>query len=195
MSQYALTHDILATLAWNYIDTLIGIAGQMRISELKGVSRRIREAQRAYDRLRQRCLLDNISAYLVQLSDIFEDECEAQLNKLCYGVANDRAASGLEGENMFLVKAVQMAMAVLDAVAINSDTIDAYMEREQLDYTRRRADACFGILRTLVPLYAGDCYAPRLEARRIVARVLYTKASEISQQIIPLDENQPSPEQ
>lgn len=180
LTRYALAHDILANLAWGYIDTVIKLASDKRISELKEVARRLRQAQRAYEKQRHSYLLDDISEHMAVISDSLEEECEVQLNQLCFGVANDRSASGLEGPDMMLVKAVQMAMTILDAIAANDRLTDTYISSHHISDTARRYDAYFVIARRLVPLFAGDCYAPRLEARRIVARFVHNKALSIA---------------
>ena len=176
LTRYALAHDILANLAWSYIGTVIQIASDRRISELKDVARRLRSAQRSYEKQRHSFLLDNISDHMAAISDGLEEECEVQLNQLCFGVANDRSASGLEGSSMMLVKAVQMAMTVLDAISANDRMTDDYIRDHHISDAARRYDAHFVIARKLVPLFAGDCYAPRLEARRIVSRFIHNKA-------------------
>lgn len=184
LTRYALAHDILANLAWSYIDTVIKVASDKHISELKEVARRLRQAQRAYEQQRHSYLLDDISGHMAVISDGLEEECEVQLNQLCFGVANDRSASGLEGPDMMLVKSVQMAMTILDAIAANDRLTDTYISSHHISDTARRYNAYFVVARQLVPLFAGDCYAPRLEARRIVARFVHNKALAIAGMIV-----------
>lgn len=164
---------LIGTLAWSYTDTVLDIAAQMRLGgQTKRLSRTIRQIRSDYDHMTGRSLSDADMRNVSALADLFESVCAEHFSHLNNGLNADRATAGLDADNLMLVKAVQMAMTILDAMSLFADDFNSWM-RSQGVYGRSVLGSHFAKLRTLLPLYAGDRYNPQSEARYVTARILY----------------------
>lgn len=164
---------LLSELAWNYTDTVLDIVSQMGLQSTKALSRNVRELKREYEQFLNPILSGKDMAHARRLSDLFEDLNAKAFSRLCQGL---RAEMGrkvvLLKEYEYLVVAVQMVMTVIDAMRLYDADCRRWMESQGvLDHTV--IPSHISRLAVLMPQYAGDCYDPKSEARRITAGILY----------------------
>ena len=172
---------MIGRLAWDYTSTVLEVAATLNLpDETKKIARSIRELKMDYDRRHARSLTD---AEISEESDLalkFEDFCQRHFDKLSLGLGNDKFVAGVKRDHKILIKAVQMALTVIDALKIYSAKYDSWI-RDQGVHTgvNPTIPTHFIKLSKLLPLYAGDCYNPDSEARRITARILYNELEHI----------------
>lgn len=181
LARFVLKTYILGALAWDYAETVCEIAAAMRNPHTKGLCRTVRALRREYDDTRKRFLDNYHTDEEHRLAELFESVQSTTFSRLCYGLRNEisRIAPGLDADNVSLVQAVQMAMAVISAVMMFdkdfSDWVATYGARKK--YTCLPVE--FGRLATVLPEFAGDCYDPNSDARRITSVVLYRELKSI----------------
>ncbi len=169
---------MLGSLAWDYADTVCNISAQLGIQETKKLCRAVRELKRDYDRCRNSAVRDADIAKETELGLLFEQVCGEHFAKLNYGTASDKAAAGLGEDSMMLLKAVQMAMAVLDAMALYAGECDRRIREAKPGLHSIMADH-FRRLAILLPHFAGDCAEAGREARKLTARILLNEIKRI----------------
>lgn len=169
---------IISALAWDYADTILDISAQMRIQQTKKLCRAVREIRGEHDAYVRKSIPHRGIAEILSLAESFSDLCADHLNRLAYAVGADKTVAGLDREHMMLVKAVQMAMTANDAVRMFSDRFDRWLRAHGVNgntvYPKEFRRLCI-----LLPQFAGDCYNPRLPARKITATVLVNELERI----------------
>lgn len=170
----------VGALAWDYTDTVLDIAAQMKISETKKLSRTIRELHRNYDRLRA---IDLDSEHIRQeweLAELFETINKDHISRLCNGLLTEiRHNHKLSGEYESLVEAVMIALTMLDALRLYADQCDAFIQKYYPDAPHSILPDHFTQLKCLLPEYAGDCYYSHSKARDTTARILLNEINRI----------------
>lgn len=169
---------MLGSLAWDYADTVCNISAQLGIQETKKLCRAVRELKRDYDRCRNSAVRDADLAKETELGLLFEQVCAEHFAKLNYGTASDKAAAGLDEDYKMLLKAVQMAMAVLDTMRLYAEECDKRIAAARPGLHSVMADHFRG-LATLMPHFAGDCREAGREARKLTARILLNEIKRI----------------
>lgn len=166
---------MLSSLAWDYIDTVLGISSKMRIEYLREVSRVIREIKREYDQSRSRVLYAESILKETELGLLFEDINKGAFSKLCQGLKTETGRiRDLDDDKSMLVCAVQMAMTLIDAVKLYAADFDRWMESHGVRGMTAMPPH-LTLLAILLPQFAGDCYDARSQSRRITARVLFNE--------------------
>ena len=170
---------LLGTLAWDYTETVLDIARQMKIKDMVKVSRAIQQVKREHDIFRRKSIKDDDSEFLGGLTDLFEQINQKAFTRLCGGLDVEIGKmADLNAEYVYLVKAVQMVMTVLDAMKLYDADCRAWIVSEGVkDHTF--IPHHFDQLARLIPLYAGDCYDPKSASRKITARILYNEVKNI----------------
>jgi hypothetical protein len=170
---------LLQDLLWDYAQTVLDQAAEMKISATKRASLAIKKLKIEYER-RQYADLDGEHRKEVwNLTELFETINEANLKALRDELRKEIETNQLDAENAMLVKSVQIAMAVYDAMTLYCKEFDEYL----LPYCQTTphstmCDEC-RILGELLPLYAGDCYDKFSQARKTAAQTLFTELKQI----------------
>lgn len=163
---------LLGTLAWDYAETVLEIAAQMKVEGTKRLSRAVRELRRRYDRYNGEFLSSQDTERMNELSILFADINERNFTKLCRGLDTEMGrVAHFDAQNAYLIKAVQMTMTVIDTMKLFAEESDRWMEVHGVD-GHTVMPKFFGSLAILIPQFAGDCYDPRSESRKITARIL-----------------------
>lgn len=164
---------MLCELAWDYTGTVLDIAAQMKLQPLKAASRLIKELRRNYERFLSPVLSSKDLAFARGLSELFEDVNNRTFSRLCNGLRTEMGRSlVIEKESEYMILAVQMVMTVIDAMKLYDRDCRAWMESYGVrDHTV--IPSHMSQLAQLIPLYAGDLYDDKSEARRLTARILY----------------------
>lgn len=170
---------LLGALAWDYTDTVLNLAAQMKIQETKALSRAVRQLKREYDQYRSGIIRDKDIRHEKRLSELFEDINSTAFSRLCQGLNTEIGHSlNLTPEYASLVCAVQMAMTVIDAMKLYAADCVRWM-RDQGIQNPGIMPPFFPRLAQLLPAYAGDCYDPKSESRRITAHILFKEVNAI----------------
>ena len=163
---------LLGALAWDYTDTVVDIAVQMRCDRTKPLCRAIRELRRRYDRFRQSSLDSSDIAREKELGELFEKLQRKHIDKLCYGLRNEISQYGLDADSVYLVQAVQMAMTVIGGMKLYAAECDEWIRKQGVADRHSMLSDYFIALETLLPEFAGDCYDRHSESRRITAAII-----------------------
>lgn len=163
----------LMNLTWTYVDTICDLCVQMRRKETKGLVRTVRELKREYDRFRQYCMPPELEKDEERRALLFEEYYSTDFDRLFNGLHNEVSKLGLDEDNRIYVIAVQQCLTLIDAVKLYARWCDAEIAK----YGAWVCDCCmvhsaFLMLAELMPRFAGDCYQPDLETRRLTAGIL-----------------------
>lgn len=165
---------LVGALVWDYTDTVLQLAAQMRIGNgTQKVSRAIKELKQDYDWMCRSHIDAEHAQRICDLSLLFERINEMNLTKLNWGLNKEiRRDTELHDDYVMLLDAVQTALTVLDALKLYAAQRDAEIRK----YHPYAPHSClpdhFRKLGHLLPLFAGDHYDPDSESRRITARIL-----------------------
>lgn len=170
--------SMLGTLATDYANTVLDIAGQMRISRTKRLSRCVRALISEYETFR-RTYLDAAHIEAEQrLSVLFEDLNRRAFSHLCNGLKAETTGR-LRPDYAMLVQAVQMAMTVIDAMRLYAARCDRWVGSFGVRGRHSMLHDFFPRLAMLLPEFAGDCYDPASPSRKATAAILEKELSNI----------------
>ena len=171
---------LVGALVWDYTDTVLKLAGQMKISKTRRLSRAVRELRLDYDRVRAQDLDRDYIRREWELAEMFEDVNKDTFDCLCNGLLTEiRRDTALDDDNAILVEAVQIAMTMLDALRLYADQCDRFIRRYYPAAPHSILPDHFRRLAILLPEYAGDCYDRYSNTRQLTARVLLDRINEI----------------
>lgn len=170
---------VLGALAWDYADTVVNLASSMKIEKTKGLSRAVRQLYGEYRWLRHNVIDSGHADKEKELAELFEDINAKAFSRLCQGLRLEIGRdTGLNEEYTMLVCAVQMAMTVIDAMRLLDAEYGRWMESQGVAGLTVIPPP-FNRLAILLPEFAGDCYNPKSEARRITSRILYNEIGRV----------------
>ncbi|MBD5223880.1 MAG: hypothetical protein HDS71_07535 [Bacteroidales bacterium] len=170
----------LMNLAWDYVDTILDICISLRISETKPLVRRIRELKREYDKFRWPSMGKTLEKDEENLGLEIEEKLSVDFYRLFNGVEHEVNKLNLTQEHKTLVIATQQALTLMDAVKIYARRCD----KKIASYDVWVCDCCmvqtdFMKLYPLIPLFAGDCYQPNINARKLSAGIIANKLQDL----------------
>lgn len=173
---------IIGALVWDYADTVLELAAQMRIDRgTRKLSHAIREIRRDYDYMCRKHIDVEHVEQICDLSLLFERINKDNLAKLNYGLLNEIRSrdAALDEDYIMLLDAVLTALTVLDALRMFAAECDIKIAKCYPYAPHGCLPDHFRRLAVLLPQYAGDHYIPDSEARRITARVLLNEINSI----------------
>ena len=164
----------LMNLGWDYVDTVLDVVVQMRLSETKKLVRAVRNLRREYDQFRSTAIHGREEREERACAEAFEDFVQTHLSRLFNALEFETMKQDIRKDYATLVIAVQQAMTVLDAVSIYARRCDSEIRtRYGIDVPDRcMVQREFLELYSLVPQFAGDCYDKDLPARRLTSGIL-----------------------
>lgn len=171
----------LMNIAWGYVDAVCDICISMGQHKTKKLVRAVRQVRKDYDRFRSKSVDADMERGETDRGEAFEDACSADFDKLFHGLQTEINKLRLDPDQHMLVLGVQQALTVMDAVMEYAGKIDSRLRR---DYGFYAPDYCvvpsdFRRLYHLVPQFAGDCYRPGEEARKLTAAILANRMDEV----------------
>lgn len=171
---------LVGALVWDYADTVLNIAAQMRIGgATKKLTRAIRELRKDYDYIRSKDLDKAHIEKEWELAELFESLNKEAFKKLCNGLITEiRRDTNLNKDYEVLVEAVQIALTVLDALLLYAAQCDKFI-RQYYPAPHSVLPDHFRRLAILLPEYAGDCYNHHSQARYVTARILLNEINKI----------------
>ena len=180
----------LMNLAWDYVDTICDLCISIRLEQTKPLVRQVRNLKREYDHFRW-AVMDgrmerNETDHGIRFENLFEDDFERLVN----GIEIEVNKLDLKPEHKTIVIAVQQALTLMDAVKIYARWCDKEIARHGVwvcDYCMVQTE--FLKLFPIIPVFAGDCYQPDIEARRTTSRILANRLREIPLNLL-LNENE-----
>ena len=170
----------LMNLTWDYVDTILDICISLRITETKPLVRRIRELKREYDKFRWPCMSTTSEKDEQETGLEIEEKLSVDFDRLFNGVEHEVNKLDLTKEHKALVIATQQALTLMDAVKIYARRCD----KKIASYDVWVCDCCmvqthFMKLYLLIPQFAGDCYQPNLNARKLSAGIIANKLQDL----------------
>lgn len=171
---------IVGALAWDYTDSVLNIAAQMRIPQTKRLCRTIRSLRCNYDKMRALSLDREHMRCEWNLAEMFEGICKSHFQKLCLGLRNEiRRDTELNPQYVMLVEAVQMAMTLIDTLRLYAAECDSFIRNYYPTAPHSILPDHFKSLATLLPEFAGDCYDASSYSRSTTARILLKEINDI----------------
>lgn len=171
---------IVGALAWDYTDSVLNIAAQMRIPQTKRLCRTIRSLRCNYDKMRALSLDREHMRCEWNLAEMFEGICKGHFQKLCLGLRNEiRRDAELDPQYVMLVEAVQMAMTLIDTLKLYAAECDSFIRNYYPTAPHSILPDQFKSLATLLPEFAGDCYDASSYSRSATARILLKEINDI----------------
>lgn len=171
---------MLGSLVWDYTDTVLDLAVQMRISETKKVTRAIRALHDNYNRLRAQDFDSDHVKKEWELAELFESINKEAISRLCNGLITEiRHDATLNRDYEMIVEAVQMAMTIIDTMQLYAAKCDAFIFKYYPRAQHSIMPDHFRRLAILLPQYAGDCYRNHSDARYVTARILLNEIDNI----------------
>lgn len=166
----------MCALGWDYVETLCDQCIIMRLNATKPLVRKIRELKRSYEQFRSCVMTQEASDNEMEHALNFEEYVRDDFNKLMNAVEPEVNKLDLLPDHRLLVMAVHKALAVMEAVKQYAQWCD----RQIASYGVWVCDCCmvqteFLQLYPLIPLFAGDCYQPDIEGRRLTASILVNR--------------------
>lgn len=170
----------LMNLTWDYVDTILDLCISLRITETKPLVRKIRELKREYDKFRCPSMGTVHERGEQETGLEIEEKLSVDFDRLFNGVEHEVNKLDLNKEHKALVIATQQALTLMDAVKIYARRCD----RKIASYDVWVCDCCmvqtdFMKLYPLIPQFAGDCYQPNLNARKLSAGIIANKLQEL----------------
>lgn len=162
----------LMNLAWDYVDTILDLCIQQRISETKPLCRTIRELKRDYDKFRSRSMTEDKEREEEETAMIFEEMFDKHFKILAINLDTEVRKYDLNEDHTMLVIATQQAMTLIDAVKIYAKRCDKSLSDLGVwtcDYVLVQTE--FLKMASLIPQFAGNCYKADLPIRKQTAMI------------------------
>lgn len=172
---------VLENLAWQYIETVRRLCIQMKTRPTKRLVAAMKSIKHDYDILRQSFVDDEGVMEETVLAEKFEEFCDEDFRKLFYGLENEVGKLGLSPDYKSLIVAVQQALTVIEAALVYSMKCNRILKLEYDFHTDDDFLIRKPLLRAyaLMPQFAGDCYQPNIEARRLTASIIANRVESI----------------
>ena len=168
----------MQNLTLQYVDTVTGFCVEKRIGGTKRLVRAVRELRLGIDRLYAGSFKGE-AGRLAKESEArnaaeFEDNADALLTRLFYGLDTEVGRLGLKGDDKALVIAVHQALTIADVARMYAREGDEMLRRYHVPVARTGCSMLpneFLAIADLLPQFAGDCYKLS-RSREITAKAM-----------------------
>ena len=177
---FAMRLFAMQNLTLQYVDTVTGFCVEKRIGGTKPLVRAVRELRLGIDRLYAGSFKGE-AGRLAKESEArnaaeFEDNADALLTRLFYGLDTEVGRLGLKGDDKALVIAVHQALTIADVTRMYAREGDEMLRRYHVPVARTGCSMLpdeFLAIADLLPQFAGDCYKLS-PSRKITAKAMLT---------------------
>ena len=175
---FAMRLFAMQNLTLQYVDTVTGFCAEKRIGGTKPLVRAVREQRLGIDRLYAGSFKGE-AGRLAKESEArnaaeFEDNADALLTRLFYGLDTEVGRLGLKGDDKALVIAVHQALTIADVTRMYAREGDEMLRRYHVPVARTGCSMLpneFLAIADLLPQFAGDCYKLS-RSREITAKAM-----------------------
>lgn len=175
---FAMRLFAMQNLTLQYVDTVTGFCVEKRIGGTKPLVRAVREQRLGIDRLYAGSFKGE-AGRLAKESEArnaaeFEDNADALLTRLFYGLDTEVGRLGLKGDDKALVIAVHQALTIADVTRMYAREGDEMLRRYHVPVARTGCSMLpneFLAIADLLPQFAGDCYKLS-PSRKITAKAM-----------------------
>lgn len=175
---FAMRLFAMQNLTLQYVDTVTGFCVEKRIGGTKPLVRAVREQRLGIDRLYAGSFKGE-AGRLAKESEArnaaeFEDNADALLTRLFYGLDTEVGRLGLKGDDKALVIAVHQALTIADVARMYAREGDEMLRRYHVPVARTGCSMLpneFLAIADLLPQFAGDCYKLS-RSREITAKAM-----------------------
>ena len=175
---FAMRLFAMQNLTLQYVDTVTGFCVEKRIEGTKPLVRAVRELRLGIDRLYAGSFKGE-AGRLAKESEArnaaeFEDNADALLTRLFYGLDTEVGRLGLKGDDKALVIAVHQALTIADVTRMYAREGDEMLRRYHVPVARTGCSMLpdeFLAIADLLPQFAGDCYKLS-PSRKITAKAM-----------------------
>lgn len=149
---------VVAGLVWDYVDSVLGLAAQMRIAELKPLCRAVRRLRADYDR--QRSLFFDATHIAREQENmiVYEDGVADIMSLFLRNVKADIEVHypQLQPAYRYLLSGVYQCVITLDALFIYTSRQEDALSRKVRKPVGHILPASLRTLRSLLPQFIGD---------------------------------------
>lgn len=175
---FAMRLFAMQNLTLQYVGTVTGFCVEKRIEGTKPLVRAVRELRLGIDRLYAGSFKGE-AGRLAKESEArnaaeFEDNADALLTRLFYGLDTEVGRLGLKGDDKALVIAVHQALTIADVTRMYAREGDEMLRRYHVPVARTGCSMLpneFLAIADLLPQFAGDCYKLS-RSREITAKAM-----------------------
>ena len=175
---FAMRLFAMQNLTLQYVDTVTGFCVEKRIGGTKPLVRAVREQRLGIARLYAGSFKGE-AGRLAKESEArnaaeFEDNADALLTRLFYGLDTEVGRLGLKGDDKALVIAVHQALTIADVARMYAREGDEMLRRYHVPVARTGCSMLpneFLAIADLLPQFAGDCYKLS-RSREITAKAM-----------------------
>lgn len=175
---FAMRLFAMQNLTLQYVGTVTGFCVEKRIEGTKPLVRAVRELRLGIDRLYAGSFKGE-AGRLAKESEArnaaeFEDNADALLTRLFYGLDTEVGRLGLKGDHKALVIAVHQALTIADVARMYAREGDEMLRRYHVPVARTGCSMLpneFLAIADLLPQFAGDCYKLS-RSREITAKAM-----------------------
>ena len=175
---FAMRLFAMQNLTLQYVDTVTGFCIEKRIDGTKRLVRAVRQLRIGIDRLYAGSFKGE-AGRLAKESEArnaaeFEDNADALLTRLFYGLDTEVGRLGLKGDDKALVIAVHQALTIADVARMYAREGDEMLRRYHVPVARTGCSMLpneFLAIADLLPQFAGDCYKLS-PSRKITAKAM-----------------------
>lgn len=175
---FAMRLFAMQNLTLQYVDTVTGFCVEKRIDGTKRLVRAVRQLRLGIDRLYAGSFKGE-AGRLAKESEArnaaeFEDNADALLTRLFYGLDTEVGRLGLKGDDKALVIAVHQALTIADVTRMYAREGDEMLRRWHVPVARTGCSMLpneFLAIADLLPQFAGDCYKLS-RSREITAKAM-----------------------
>lgn len=175
---FAMRLCAIQNLTLQYVDTVTGFCVEKRIGGTKPLVRAVREQRLGIDRLYAGSFKGE-AGRLAKESEArnaaeFEDNADALLTRLFYGLDTEVGRLALKGDDKALVIAVHQALTIADVTRMYAREGDEMLRRYHVPVARTGCSMLpneFLAIADLLPQFAGDCYKLS-PSRKITAKAM-----------------------
>lgn len=172
----------LGALVWDYVDSVLTMATQLRRSEVRRLSREVKNLRKDYEYFRSRNAdsdhLEREMAWALE----FEEYLRKPLRELCKGIKqeHEQAFGEVEVENGYYIMGVQQAQTMVEALIHYTKGCDRAIAKYGVDMTKRSImPPVFRKLAILLPEFAGDLWIADSPSRRKAAETIALELTKI----------------
>ena len=171
---------IIGRLAWDYADTVLDLASQMKLGgETKRISRTIREIRRRWEIFRQKDFDSSHDRKEYDLAMLFEELTRRHLNRLCNAIRVEVSKRyELTDEQIMLVQAVMQTLCVYDAMKMYAGQCDRFIKAYYPTAPHSIMPDEFPQMARLIPRFIPDYYY-QSESKELTSRILLNEINSI----------------
>lgn len=164
---------LLMNLTWGYVDTILDLCREMRLSETKKLAREIKELKRGYDQFRSSSMGDLETAQEEEMGVWFEEIFSKDFKKLFASIDMESGRIAESKEQKILYVSVHQCLTLIEAVKVYARFCDGRIKEHgawTCDYCMVQTE--FLKMHTIIKKYPSAMDPRFVPLREVSAKIL-----------------------